>query len=143
MILSLQWFVNLFARIIHCNTGYMQTSMENYLWNLVSCHLVFLQLFLLWISLILQGYLSILMIFKYHFIVRSYFHSFRLRIRPTVLRDVSKLDTTTTILGEKIAFPICVAATAMQRMANPNGEVATSKGEEVLLYSYTIKQPSH
>lgn len=35
---------------------------------------------------------------------------------------------TTTLLGEKIEFPICIAPTAMQKMANPAGEVATAKG---------------
>jgi (S)-2-hydroxy-acid oxidase len=34
----------------------------------------------------------------------------------------------TTILGEKIDFPICVAPTAMQKMAHPDGEIATAKG---------------
>ena len=60
------------------------------------------------------------------------FYSFcclnRLRLRPRVLRDVSVIDTSTTILGEKIDFPICVSPTAMQKMAHPDGEIATAKG---------------
>ncbi|CAM9793225.1 unnamed protein product [Ascophyllum nodosum] len=50
----------------------------------------------------------------------------RLRLRPRILRDVSKADTTTYVLGEKIASPICIAPTAMQRMAHDAGECATA-----------------
>ncbi len=52
----------------------------------------------------------------------------RLKLRPRLLRDVSIIDMSTTILGEKIDFPICVAPTAMQKMAHPDGEIATAKG---------------
>nr|DBA27118.1 TPA: hypothetical protein GDO54_011294 [Pyxicephalus adspersus] len=49
----------------------------------------------------------------------------RYRLYPRVLRDVSITDLSTTILGQKVSMPICVAATAMQRMAHPEGETAT------------------
>ena len=55
----------------------------------------------------------------------------RLRLRPHVLRDVSTIDMSTTILGEKIDFPICVAPTAMQKLAHPDGEIATAKGSSL------------
>lgn len=51
----------------------------------------------------------------------------RIRLMPRILIDVSKIDITTTVLGEKVSSPICVAPTAMQRMAHPEGEIATSK----------------
>ncbi len=51
----------------------------------------------------------------------------RLRMRPRILRDVSHVDTKTTILGEPVDFPICLAPTAMQRMAHPEGELATAR----------------
>lgn len=35
----------------------------------------------------------------------------RLRLRPRILRDVSKVDTSTYVLGEKVASPICIAPT--------------------------------
>ena len=53
---------------------------------------------------------------------------YRLRIRPKILRGLSTIDMTTTVLGEKINFPICLAPTAMQRMADPEGELATARG---------------
>ncbi|GFS94666.1 hydroxyacid oxidase 1 [Nephila pilipes] len=52
----------------------------------------------------------------------------RLRFRPRFLRDVSKRRLNTTILGHNISFPVCVAPSAMHRMAHPDGEVATAKG---------------
>lgn len=50
----------------------------------------------------------------------------RLTLRPRVLRDVSNMDISTTVLGQCIATPVCIAPTAMQRMAHPDGEVASS-----------------
>ncbi|KAI4905452.1 hypothetical protein NFI96_028085 [Prochilodus magdalenae] len=51
----------------------------------------------------------------------------RWRLFPRVLRDVSRVDMSTTVLGQKLSMPICVAATAMQRMAHPDGETATAR----------------
>ena len=46
----------------------------------------------------------------------------RLRLMPKILVDVSTLSTETTVLGEKVSMPICVAPSAMQRMAHDDGE---------------------
>ncbi|RKP25705.1 Hydroxyacid oxidase 1 [Syncephalis pseudoplumigaleata] len=51
----------------------------------------------------------------------------RIRIRPQVLRDVSAIDIRTSILGSRVASPFGVAPTAMQRMANVDGEEATAR----------------
>ena len=51
-----------------------------------------------------------------------------LRIRPRFLRDVSKRNTEVTIFGTKVSFPCGIAPTAMQRMADPEGEIANAKG---------------
>ncbi|NP_001186371.2 hydroxyacid oxidase 1 [Gallus gallus] len=51
----------------------------------------------------------------------------RWKLYPRVLRDVSVMDLSTSVLGQKISMPVCVAATAMQRMAHPDGETATAK----------------
>ncbi|KAF8451261.1 glycolate oxidase [Terfezia claveryi] len=51
----------------------------------------------------------------------------RYKLRPRVLRDVTYIDPSTTFLGKKIAFPLCIAPTAMQRMAHPDGELATAR----------------
>lgn len=53
-------------------------------------------------------------------------------IRPRVLVDVSDLDIRTTVLGGEIPFPILLAPTAFQRMAHPEGELATARGAKGL-----------
>ncbi|KAL6922883.1 hypothetical protein FSST1_000157 [Fusarium sambucinum] len=49
------------------------------------------------------------------------------RLRPRVLVDVSKADTTTSLFGQNIAFPLCVSPAGIQAMAHPDGELATSR----------------
>lgn len=48
---------------------------------------------------------------------------------PRVLRDVSKVDLSVSVMGQRLSMPVCVAATAMQRMAHPDGETATARGK--------------
>jgi 4-hydroxymandelate oxidase len=54
----------------------------------------------------------------------------RLRLRPRVLRDVSKVTTSTTVLGTPVSVPMLVAPTAYQRLAHDDGERATAQGAE-------------
>lgn len=66
------------------------------------------------------------------------------RIRPRVLRDVSRIDTSKTVFGWKSAFPVGVAPTAMQCLAHPDGELGTarackSKGVPMGLSSFATK----
>jgi len=49
---------------------------------------------------------------------------------PNVLTDVSKIDLSTTVLGQKIDFPLFLAATAMHRLYHHHGERATAKAAE-------------
>jgi 4-hydroxymandelate oxidase len=44
---------------------------------------------------------------------------------PRVLRGIGAPDTSTAILGDRIAMPILVAPWAFQRRAHPDGELAT------------------
>ena len=55
----------------------------------------------------------------------------RLRIRPRMLRDVSRREMTTTALGSRVSVPFGVAPTAMQRMAHPDGELANVRGQSL------------
>lgn len=50
------------------------------------------------------------------------------RLRPRVLRDVSRVDTSTTVLGTRVAAPVLVAPMAFHRLAHPSGELATAEG---------------
>src|SRR6476646_1318664 len=48
-------------------------------------------------------------------------------LRPRVLVDVSVRDISTTVLGTRVRFPVLVAPMSMQRMAHPDGEMATAR----------------
>ena len=52
----------------------------------------------------------------------------RLKLLPKVLRDVSAVDPSTTVLGERIPSPLIVAPTAYHRLAHDEGEAATARG---------------
>jgi 4-hydroxymandelate oxidase len=52
----------------------------------------------------------------------------RVRIRPHVLTDVSRVDIEATLLGQRVSMPILLAPTAYHRLAHPEGEVATARG---------------
>jgi 4-hydroxymandelate oxidase len=43
------------------------------------------------------------------------------------MRDVSGRSTRAEVLGRSAAMPVCVAPTALHRMAHPDGEVATAR----------------
>jgi isopentenyl diphosphate isomerase/L-lactate dehydrogenase-like FMN-dependent dehydrogenase len=45
--------------------------------------------------------------------------------RPRVLRDVSKLDLSTTVLGSKVNLPVLIAPCGGHKRAHPEGELAT------------------
>ena len=49
---------------------------------------------------------------------------------PNVLTDVSNVDLSTTVLGQKIDFPLFLSATAMHRLYHHQGERATAKAAE-------------
>jgi 4-hydroxymandelate oxidase len=51
----------------------------------------------------------------------------RRRIVPRVMRDVSSVDTGIELFGRRSPSPIWIAPTALQRMAHPDGEVATAR----------------
>jgi len=51
----------------------------------------------------------------------------RHRLVPRMMRDVAAVDLSTTILGRRWPLPLWVAPTALQRMAHPDGEVATAR----------------
>ena len=53
-----------------------------------------------------------------------------IRLRTRVLVDVSRLDTSITLLGEKHACPILLAPTAYHQLAHPEGELATARGAD-------------
>lgn len=51
----------------------------------------------------------------------------QLVLRPRVLVDVGAVDTSVSLLGQQVSFPVLVAPTAYQRLAHPDGELATAR----------------
>jgi isopentenyl diphosphate isomerase/L-lactate dehydrogenase-like FMN-dependent dehydrogenase len=51
----------------------------------------------------------------------------RITLLPRMLADVSVRDMSTTVLGEAVSMPILIAPTALQGLAHPEKEIATTK----------------
>lgn len=62
----------------------------------------------------------------------------RLLFRPQVLRDVTSIDTSTTILGKKYDIPIAIAPSAYQKLAGGNGEPDTARAAYALGTNITL-----
>lgn len=52
----------------------------------------------------------------------------RIRLRPRVLEDVSRVDLRVRLLGDELPHPILLAPAAYQRVLHPEGELATARG---------------
>ena len=52
----------------------------------------------------------------------------RIHLRPRMLVDVTRCDTSTSVLGLPVPMPILVAPTSMHCLAHPEGECATAQG---------------
>lgn len=51
-----------------------------------------------------------------------------LKLNPTVLTDVSQLDTQVSLFGQELPYPIMIAPTAYHKIMHPEGELATARG---------------
>ncbi|XP_054420728.1 2-Hydroxyacid oxidase 2 [Pteronotus mesoamericanus] len=54
----------------------------------------------------------------------------KIRLRPRYLKDVSQVDTRTTIQGEEISAPIGISPTGFHRLAWPDGEMSTARAAQ-------------
>jgi L-lactate dehydrogenase (cytochrome) len=62
----------------------------------------------------------------------------RIQFRPRVLRDVSNIDTSTTLLGKSIPLPLVLAPTGFTRIADPEGELAVARAAARARIPYTL-----
>ncbi len=51
----------------------------------------------------------------------------RITLRPRVLVDVSQLDSSTEVLGERLTCPVLLAPAGYHKLAHPEGEMATAR----------------
>jgi 4-hydroxymandelate oxidase len=49
-------------------------------------------------------------------------------IRPRVLVDIERIDTSVELFGQRLAFPVLLAPTAFHRLVHSDGEVETARG---------------
>lgn len=61
-----------------------------------------------------------------------------IELRPRILIDVSKIDTSTTIMGQPVPFPIALSPTGFTRIAHPQGELAVARVAGALGLPYTL-----
>jgi L-lactate dehydrogenase (cytochrome) len=54
----------------------------------------------------------------------------RMVVHPRVLRDVSHVDPSTTVLGRSVPFPLVLAPTGFTRLMHTAGEVAVARAAE-------------
>lgn len=62
----------------------------------------------------------------------------RIEFRPHVLRDVSAVDTSTSILGRKAALPLILAPTGFTRMMHHEGETAVARAAAAAGVPYAL-----
>ena len=62
----------------------------------------------------------------------------RIRLKPQVLNDVSKLDSRVTLYGREHQFPILLAPTAAHKLMHPEGELATARGAGAAHASFVL-----
>ncbi len=57
---------------------------------------------------------------------------------PSILRDVSTVDTSRTVLGEEVALPFGIAPTGFTRMMQTEGEIAGAQAAEAAGIPFTL-----
>jgi L-lactate dehydrogenase (cytochrome) len=62
----------------------------------------------------------------------------RIEFRPRVLRDVSTVDPSTTLLGKPLPIPLVLAPTGFPRSVHPDGELATVRAAARAGLPYTL-----
>lgn len=62
----------------------------------------------------------------------------RTTFRPRILRDVSKVDTSSTVLGGPVPFPLVLSPTGFNRIADPDGELAVARAADRAGVPFTL-----
>lgn len=61
-----------------------------------------------------------------------------IEFEPRVLRDVGNVDTTSSLLGSPVPFPLVLAPTGFTRIVTPEGEVAVARAAAESGLPYTL-----
>lgn len=66
----------------------------------------------------------------------------QIKLRPRVLTDVATIDTSISLLGQPLSFPILLAPVAYQRMMHSGGEIEAARGAVQASAIYTMSTAS-
>ena len=66
----------------------------------------------------------------------------RVEFRPNVLRDVSAIDTTTTLFGRQVSMPLVLAPTGYTRLTHSEGELAVARAAGRVQLPYSLSTMS-
>jgi L-lactate dehydrogenase (cytochrome) len=66
----------------------------------------------------------------------------RVEFRPNVLRDVSAIDTTTTLFGRQVSMPLVLAPTGYTRLTHSDGELAVARAAGRVHLPYSLSTMS-
>jgi 4-hydroxymandelate oxidase len=61
-----------------------------------------------------------------------------IKLNTSVLNDVSNLDTSISLFGNKLPYPILIAPTAFHKVMHPEGELATARGASAASAIYVV-----
>lgn len=62
----------------------------------------------------------------------------KLTFSPRVLRNVSQVDISSTLLGRQLAYPMVLAPTGFTRIAHPDGELAVARAAKRVGLPYAL-----
>lgn len=66
----------------------------------------------------------------------------RIMLRPRVLQDVTRLDTSLLLFDRVMPFPILLAPTAYHKALHPQGEIATARGAGAAQATWVVSAAS-
>ncbi len=61
-----------------------------------------------------------------------------IKLNPSVLTDVTKIDTKVSLFGHQLSHPILIAPTAFHKIMHPEGEIATARGASSASTIYVV-----
>src|SRR6185312_13692039 len=65
-----------------------------------------------------------------------------IRFRQRVMVDADNRDISSTMLGEKVSMPICIAPTGLTGLVHGNGEMLAARAAEAAVVRYTLSTMS-
>lgn len=62
----------------------------------------------------------------------------QIKLNPRILKDMTSLDMSTTVMGKKVSIPFGIAPSAMHKLAHPEGEKNTIRTAQTMNTVFTL-----